>query len=127
MLLVVSPNLALDRILEVDGFHANDVQRSRTVICQPGGKGSNVARVFRELGGEVVLIGFVGRRNAEWIREPLRSIGVQVEAIEAYAGETRTCTIIRDPSTMNHPTVINEESPPIDQQAIEEMDIRIND
>ena len=46
---------SLDRILEVDNFQATKVQRSRSVLTQPGGKGSNVARVFRQLGGEVVL------------------------------------------------------------------------
>ena len=121
MLLVVSPNLALDRILEVEGFRSGAVQRSRSVATQPGGKGSNVARVFSQLGGDVVLIGFAGRRNAAWVREPLQSFGVQVEAIEAYEGETRVCTVIRDPISNDHPTVVNEESREVDEQAIEIM------
>jgi 1-phosphofructokinase family hexose kinase len=121
MLLVVSPNLALDRILEVDGFRSCAVQRSRSVLTQPGGKGSNVARVFSQLGGDVVLIGFAGRRNAAWVREPLQSFGIQVEAIEAYEGETRTCTIVRDPLSKDHPTVVNEESRQVEEQAIDIM------
>ena len=60
MLLVVCPNLALDRILQVEHFHPNQVQHSQSVLVQPGGKGANVARVFRQLGGDVVLVGFVG-------------------------------------------------------------------
>jgi 1-phosphofructokinase family hexose kinase len=117
MLLVVSPNLAIDRILEVDGFRSSAVQRSRQVRTQPGGKGSNVARVFRQLGGDVILTGFVGRRNGSWIVEPLRSLGVRVDTIEGYSGESRTCTIICDTSTRDHPTVINEESPEIEANA----------
>jgi tagatose 6-phosphate kinase len=114
MLLVVCPNLAIDRILEVDNFRATKVQRSRSVLTQPGGKGSNVARVFRQLGGEVVLVGFVGRANRQWIVEPLRRIGIHVDAITAYPGESRTCTIVCDFQSRTHPTVINEESPQID-------------
>jgi tagatose 6-phosphate kinase len=121
MLLVVSPNLALDRILEVDGFRSSAVQRSRSVATQPGGKGSNVARVFSQLGGDVVLIGFAGQRNGAWVREPLQSFGIHVEAIEAYEGETRVCTIIRDPLSKDHPTVVNEESREVEDQAIEIM------
>jgi 1-phosphofructokinase family hexose kinase len=120
MLLVVSPNLALDRILEVQNFRAAEVQRTQRVIVQPGGKGSNVARVFRQLGGDVVLVGFVGRRDAARVREPLLSLGVQVETVEAFES-SRTCTIVRDVASHEHPTVINEESPPIDsrvQQAL---------
>jgi tagatose 6-phosphate kinase len=117
MLLVVSPNLAIDRILEVDHFQATKVQRSRSVLTQPGGKGSNVARVFRQLGGEVVLVGFVGAANRDLISEPLRSLGIHVDLVTAYAGESRTCTIVCDSGSKSHPTVINEESPAIDSNA----------
>jgi tagatose 6-phosphate kinase len=109
-LLVVCPNLALDRILEVDGFRPAAVQRSRAVFSQPGGKGANVARVFRQLGGDVVLAGFVGRSDGACIVDPLHALGIQVEAIEAYSGESRRCTIILDSNASTHPTVINEES-----------------
>jgi 1-phosphofructokinase family hexose kinase len=114
MLLVVCPNLAVDRILLVENFKASKVQRSRFVLVQPGGKGSNVARVFRQLGGKVVLVGFIGRRNGSSIVEPLRRIGIHVDTVAAYKGESRTCTIICDPRSGLHPTVINEESPEIE-------------
>jgi len=114
LLLVVCPNLAIDRVLVVDNFQQTKVQRSRSLWAQPGGKGSNVARVFRQLGGDVVLVGFVGRRNGKSITEPLRQMGVQVDAVQAYESESRTCTIVCDPRSGNHPTVINEESPGIE-------------
>lgn len=117
MLLVVSPNLAVDRILQVHNFQAARVQRSKYVLTQPGGKGSNVARVFRQLGGEVVLVGFAGRVDANRIRQPLRSLGIDVDLVIGYAGESRTCTIVSDPQSGSHPTVINEESPQIEPGA----------
>ena len=117
MLLVVCPNLAVDRILEVPGFRPSIVQRSANVSKQPGGKGSNVARVFRQLGGEVVLTGLVGRANASSVTVPLRTLGIEVDAVEAYEGASRTCTIVIDPSGDSHPTVINEESPIIEAGA----------
>src|SRR5215831_12291674 len=113
MLLVVCPNLAIDRILQVHQFKAGQVQRSRRALIQPGGKGSNAARVYRQLGGDVVLAGFVGHKNGKYITEPLRRLGVHIEAIEAYE-ESRTCTIICDLNSASHPTVVNEESPPVD-------------
>ena len=113
MLLVVCPNLAIDRILQVDHFKAEHVQRSRRALIQPGGKGSNAARVLRQLGGDVVLAGFVGRRNRSYITEPLRRLGIHVEAVEAYE-ESRTCSIICDLNSGSHPTVVNEESPQVD-------------
>ena len=127
MLLVVAPNLAIDRILEVDAIRAHQVQRCRSVLTQPGGKGSNVARVFRQLGGEVVLIGFVGRRNGAFVREPLRQMGILVEAIDGWDGESRTCTIIRSSLSSDHPTVINEESPEVEPKAIDAINAKIDE
>jgi tagatose 6-phosphate kinase len=114
MILVVCPNLAVDRILEVENFKLRHVQRTRSVLVQPGGKGSNVARVFRQLGGEVVLAGFVGRGNRKLITEPLRRRGIHVVAVTAHESDSRTCTTVCDPLSKCHPTVINEESPPIE-------------
>ena len=127
MLLVIAPNLAIDRILEVDAIRVHQVQRCRSVLTQPGGKGSNVARVFRQLGGEVVLIGFVGRRNGASIREPLQQMGIHVEAIEGWDGESRTCTIIRSGLSNDHPTVINEESPEVQPNAIDAINAKIDE
>lgn len=112
MLLVVCPNLAIDRVIRVADFAVGKVQRSDDVVMQPGGKGSNLARVYRQLGGEVALLGFVGRWNPGWVTEPLEALGVRVSAVEAYDRETRTCTVIRDASG-RHPTVINEETPEV--------------
>jgi tagatose 6-phosphate kinase len=121
MLLVVCPNLAIDRILEVDNFQPGRVQRSRSALTQPGGKGSNVARVFRQLGGDVVLVGFVGAANGEVIREPLRRLGIHVDLVTAYEGESRTCTLLCDSKSKSHPTVINEESPAIHKGAADKL------
>jgi 1-phosphofructokinase family hexose kinase len=116
MLLVVCPNLAIDRILDVHNLTPGHVQRSRQALVQPGGKGSNVARVFRQLGGDVLLTGFVGRDDARSITEPLSRLGIHVDAIRAYE-KSRTCTIICDSKSDSHPTVINEESPEVGPSA----------
>jgi tagatose 6-phosphate kinase len=59
----------------------------------------------------------VGRANAASIREPLRRLGIHVDLVTAYPGESRSCTIVCDRQARVHPTVINEESPPIDDAA----------
>src|SRR5712671_861529 len=120
MLLIVCPNLAIDRILEVPDFRASVVQRCAAAIEQPGGKGSNAARVYRQLGGSVVLIGFVGRNNSKSITDPLKESGIQVETVEAY-DNSRTCTIVLDPTGKSHPTVVNEESQILEDNASERL------
>jgi 1-phosphofructokinase family hexose kinase len=120
MLLVVCPNLAIDRILQVEDFKAGEVQRGRSALIQPGGKGSNVARVFSQLGGEATLVGFAGRRDRRWMAQALGRSGVCVDAVEAFEN-SRTCTIVCDPHSGAHPTVINEESPQIEQGAMSRL------
>jgi len=121
VLLVVCPNLGIDRVLQVENFQASKVQRSRSVLTQPGGKGSNVARVFRQLGGDVVLVGFVGEANSHLIRRPLERCGVHVDVIGGYPGDSRTCTIVCDTTSRTHPTVINEETPLIEPDACSKL------
>lgn len=120
MLLIVCPNIAIDRVLEVPDFRATAVQRCAPAIVQPGGKGSNAARVFRQLGGDVVLAGFSGRHHSRWITESLGETGVQVALVEAY-DDSRICTTILDTANHRHPTVINEESAPIEDHAAERL------
>ena len=120
MLLIVCPNIAIDRVLEVPDFRATSVQRCAPALVQPGGKGSNAARVFRQLGGDVVLVGFAGRNHSRWITETLGETGVKVELVEAY-DDSRICTTILDPVNQRHPTVINEESEPIEEHAAERL------
>jgi len=123
---VVSPNLAIDRIIELDSLLPRQVQRSQSVLTQPGGKGSNVARVFRQLGGEVALLGFAGRLDADCIREPLETAGVQVNLVEGYDGGSRVCTIILEREPGNHPTVINEESGGVAPEAVADFHSRLH-
>jgi fructose-1-phosphate kinase PfkB-like protein len=66
------------------------------------------------MGGDVVLLGCCGKRNPAAVQDPLRALGIYVDLIPAYAGDTRTCTIICDPVSQSHPTVVNEETPQID-------------
>lgn len=127
MLLVVSPNLAVDRVLEVAGLQTGAVHRTSSVLAQAGGKGSNVARVFRQFGGDVVVVGFVGGRSGRWIVDQLKTVGVIVDTVEGYAEESRTCTIIRDLQVPGHPTVINEESPKVSLEASRRLIERVEE
>jgi 1-phosphofructokinase family hexose kinase len=127
MLLVVGLNLAIDRILQLPKLQIHEVQRTDSIISQPGGKGSNVARVFRQLGGDVTLVGCVGRSNADGISKPLQSMGVRVEAVPAYDGGPRICTVIIERGSDQHPTVINEESPIVDPPTLTALETRIEE
>jgi len=117
MILVVSPNLAVDATLEVETLQPGEVHRARRVRRQAGGKGVNFARALRSLGplglpeDPPLVIGFAGGRAGESIREGLEREGIAFELVP-FRGESRTCTIVLDRE--GGATVVNEAGPEIE-------------
>lgn len=107
MILVLGPNLAVDRVLAVPGFEAGRVFRTGQTRVVAGGKGANVARALKALGGQPHLVGLVAGWTGSFIRESLRQEGIVATAVEVE-GLSRTCTLLVDPDT-GQATVVNEE------------------
>ncbi len=118
MILVVSPNLAVDVTLEVETLRPGEVHRARRVLRQAGGKGVNFARALRSLGplglaeDPPIVLGFASGRAGESIREGLESEGIAFELVP-FSGESRTCTIVLDRD--GGATVVNEAGPEIEE------------
>ncbi len=117
MILVVSPNLAVDVTLEVEILEPGAVHRAPRGFRQAGGKGVNFARALRSLGplglpeDPPVIVGFASGRAGEFIREGLEAEGIGFELVP-FPGESRTCTIVLDRS--GQATVVNEAGPAIE-------------
>lgn len=110
MILCITPNPAIDRTLLLPGLTAGNVHRAETAIVAAGGKGLNVARVIRILGGEALCMGFTGGHAGRLLadlaqREGLNSLWTWVDS------ETRTCTILVPAN--GDATVINEPGLPV--------------
>ena len=69
MTYILCPNLAVDRVLEVDAVQPGGTMRCRALNEQAGGKGANVARALRALGGAQLLAGFAAGHNGRLIAE----------------------------------------------------------
>ena len=96
MITTIVLNPAVDKIYFVDNFQAGGLFRVKETIRSAGGKGINVSRVIRALGGEVLSIGFKGGHTGEWLVRQLKNLGVLTEFIEVE-GESRTNNNIIDP------------------------------
>lgn len=108
MILCVTSNPALDRTFLIPGFIPGRIYRPETLIVAAGGKGINVARALRILGGDGLCAGFLAGHNGRMLaelaeREGLPGVWTWIE------GETRICTIFADPQ--GEATVINEKGP----------------
>lgn len=110
-MLTVTPNAALDKTYLLDRFVLDRVHRPKETRVLAGGKGVNVARVLRTLGGKATATGFLGGNIGREIREKLAAEGIP-EAFVEVAGESRLCLAVID-TTARTQTEINETGPEI--------------
>lgn len=94
-IVTVTLNAAIDKTYRVDRFPLGKVSRVGEMISVPGGKGINVARVARQLGGDVVATGFVGGSNGDYIERELSRQGIANDFVRVE-GESRLCLNIID-------------------------------
>ncbi len=109
--LTVTLNAAVDKLYTIPGFAVDRVQRPTETLSYAGGKGINVARVYRTLGGEVAATGFLGGAAGEYIKRGLRQERTASPFVQV-AQESRVCTAILDPIGHTE-TVLNENGPQV--------------
>lgn len=109
-MLVVCPNLAIDRTLALDRLDRGGVSRARSVAAVVGGKGVNAARVALALGGDPLLVGFAGGAMGEVLIRGLEVEGIRSNLVQV-GGETRvTITFLEADGTV---TLVNEPGPDV--------------
>lgn len=98
MILTVTPNPCVDKTVFIDHLEVGGRLRSQKCTCIPGGKGSNVSRAVKALGGDtaalVIVGGPTGRHVVDMITQDdgVRCIPVWV------ASMTRTITTVLEES-----------------------------
>lgn len=105
----VTLNAAIDKTYVLDTFPLGQVSRVSEMISVPGGKGINVARVARQLGGQVRATGYVGGSNGDFIVKELTKAGL-VNDFVIVEGESRLCLNMID-KTSNTSTELLEPGP----------------
>ena len=93
MILCITPNPAIDRTIIVPSLVLGKVHRAEQVIVAAGGKGLNVARAIRTLGGESLCMGFAGGHNGRLLADLAQNEGLQ-SSWTWINPETRTCVIL---------------------------------
>lgn len=106
MITTVTLNPAIDKTITVEKFIYGSVNRVDSVREDMGGKGINVARVLKSLGGETIAAGFIGKGNIDYIQSLMKSEALKSDFI-IVDGQTRTNSKIVETST-HTTTDINE-------------------
>ncbi|MFF4599348.1 1-phosphofructokinase family hexose kinase [Amycolatopsis sp. NPDC001319] len=104
MILVVTPNPAVDVTYRVARHEPGETNRVLEVQRRPGGKGLNVARVLAGLGAEVLALLPLGGAAGRWVAGEL----TVPHEVSPLAGETRTTVTVVG---QRHPTVYTEPGP----------------
>lgn len=123
MIHTVTLNPAIDRTLVVPRLRLDAVNRAAESRLDPGGKGFNVARAIRQLGGRALAWGIVGGSAGDWLAARLAEAGLALELVRC-PGETRTNTKLVDPVSGTQ-TDINEAGPPVGERELRELEDRL--
>ena len=116
MIVTVTLNPALDKTLTLPGFAVNTVNRVQSIRVDPGGKGINVSKAVKALGGQTLCLGVLGGAAGGYIKAALDRLELPNDMV--ITGETtRTNIKIVDP-VLGTNTDINEPGSPVDRQTL---------
>ncbi len=123
MIVTVTLNPAIDQTLVLSKFVAGDTLRVKASRFDPGGKGINVSRVVKELGGDSVAMGFAPGGLGRYIEQSLEAQGIPCDFVHTK-GETRTNITILDESRHMH-TILSDPGPQTDPRFVDDFRARL--
>ena len=122
MIITVTMNPAIDKTVEVKELNVGTLNRIANVLYDAGGKGINVSKVIKELGGETLACGFLGKQGSEIILNHLSKEGIKNDFI-IVEGETRTNMKIL--TNDGRVTELNEPGPTITEKDMDRLNEKL--
>jgi 6-phosphofructokinase 2 len=119
MIYTVTLNPILDRIVEVEELIYDDVNMVVEEQKYPGGKGIDVSRVIKELGGQSIAMGFVGGYNGLEIIGRLVNEGIICDFTKIHNESRAHITIFQRKKKLQ--TLLSTLCPAISQIEVDEF------
>lgn len=110
--LTVTLNPAIDQTIELRNFEKGDLNKVVGTHKDPGGKGVNVSKTIKALGGQTLALAISAGISGDFLENSLRAQNIPIITVPV-AGETRTNLKVIDLET-GQLTEINEPGPWID-------------
>ena len=117
MIYTVTFNPALDYILELDKLEIGKIQKSKTELILPGGKGINVSTVLTNLEVDNIALGYKAGFVGAEIERLLKNMNVKTDFIDLEEGNSRINVKISG----EEETAINTNGPKISENKILEL------
>ena len=122
MIYTVTFNPSLDYIVSVDDFKLGLTNRTSSELILPGGKGTNVSTVLKNLGLESTALGFVAGFTGNEIVKRLNDIGIKSDFISIENGISRINLKLKSIDG----TEINGAGPDISEDKVNELMDKLN-
>lgn len=116
MIITVTLNPAVDKTVEIDDFKVGAVNRISSMRLDAGGKGINVSKMVKLLGGKSKTFGVLAGNNGQYIKNYMDACGIEND-FAFVGGETRTNIKVIDKLKSTN-TDINEPGPDISTDEI---------
>lgn len=118
MIVTVTMNPAIDKTVDIERMEVGGLNRIQRVELDAGGKGINVSKTIKALGGETVAAGFIGGNAGKIIKDVLESQGIRTDFVH-LDGETRTNQKVVEKS--GSVTELNEPGPAVNETQLNEL------
>lgn len=119
MIITVTLNPAVDKVMVIKDFKAGRVNRASKIMVEAGGKGINVSKTIASIGGRSKALGILAGPSGSFIEKSLGEQNID-KAFVYVDGETRTNVKISDPIS-NRVTDINEPGPIVSHEDIDKL------
>jgi 1-phosphofructokinase family hexose kinase len=105
MILTITANPTIDRVLFVREFAMQDVVRAEREVVSPSGKGIDVSLILHELGAKTLAISLNAGLSGDMLAALLAERGVPCHFIPAQ-GQTRIAALITDLAQARQSTIL---------------------
>ncbi len=95
MISTITLNPSIDQHIIVRNLVKDDANRAEAIFRTPGGKGINVSKVIRELGGKTRAYSLLAGVQGQFLRKLVAELDIPLTTL-AVPGETRINTILTD-------------------------------
>ena len=92
MIITITLNAALDRTLRIEHpLVVGKLNRSTSSHLEPGGKGINVSRAVKALGGNSIALGFTAGTNGRFMKDMLTAADIHHDFVDVAAWHKAPC------------------------------------
>ncbi len=118
MIITVTMNPAIDKTVDLGHMVHGGLNRVSNVIMDAGGKGINVSKTIKELGGETIATGFIGGVGGILIKKVLEEQNITSDFVEIKS-ETRTnLKVVEEDGNV---TEFNEPGPLVTEEELQQL------